>query len=137
MAESSEFISKEVLFAKEVSSIFSSLRVSESLILARISKFLLVLTIVDKEIIKSSFSTKESRVFLIIMIFNNNNVTIVDLIKSFESFSSLNILLLLLNNTSNKVISSIEDNKTISARRVLYNIKRVFYNNKLILLRSL
>ena len=102
----------------------------------KISEFSLILTIVDKEIIKSSLSAKESRIFLITTIFNNDNVTIVDLVKSFGSFSSLNILLLLLNNTSNKVISSIEDSKTIFARRVLYNIKRIFYNNKSTLLRS-
>ena len=40
---------------------------------------------------------------------------IVDLIKSFESFSSLNILLFLLDDISNRVISSIEDSKAISA----------------------
>ena len=81
----------------------------------KINKFSLVLTIVDREIIKSFLSAKESRVFLIITIFNNNNIAIVDLVKSFESFSSLNILLFSLNNIYNKVISSIEDNKTISA----------------------
>ena len=104
-------ISKEVLLAKEIFLISSNSRINESSILARISKFSLILTIVDKEIIKSSFSAEESRVFLITIIFNNNNVAIADLIKSFESFLSLNILLFLLDNTSNRVISSIEDNK--------------------------
>ena len=56
--------------------------------------------------------------------------------KSFESFSSLNILLLLLDDTSNRIISSIKDSETISTRRILYNIKKIFYNNKSTLLRS-
>ena len=64
-------------------------------------------------------------------------MAIVDLVELFESFSSLNISLLLLDNTSNRIISSIEDNKAISARRVLYNIKKIFYNNKSTLLRFL
>ena len=81
----------------------------------KINRFLLILTIVDKEIIKSSFSAKESRVFLITTIFNNDDIAIVDLVKSFESFSSLNILLFSLDDTSNRVISSIESSKTISA----------------------
>ena len=68
------------------------------------------------------------------MIFNNNNVTIADLVKSFRLFLSLNILSLLLNNIYNKVISSIKDNETIFARRILYNIKKAFYNNKSTLL---
>ena len=119
-----------MLFIKEVSSASSNLRVNESSILAKISKFSLVLTIADKEIIKSSFSAKESRVFSITTIFNDDDVTAADLIGSFESFSSLDILLLLLDDISNRVISSIEDSKTISARRVLYNIEKAFYNNK-------
>ena len=110
-----KFISKEVLLAKEISLVSFNSRVSESSILARISKFSLILIIADKEIIKSSLSIKESRVFLIITIFNNNNVTIVDLVKLSKSFLSLNILLFLLNNTSNRVISSIEDSEAISA----------------------
>ena len=85
------------------------------MILAKISEFLLVLTIADKKIIESSLSIKESRVFLITTIFNDDDIAIMNLIKSFESFSSLNILLFSLSDTSNKVISSIEDNKTISA----------------------
>ena len=137
MARSNRSISKEVLFAKEVSLAFSNSRASESSILAKISEFPLILTIADKEIIKSSSSAKESRIFLITTIFNDNNVTVAGLIKSFESFLSLNILLLLLDDTSNKVISSIEDSKAISARRVLYNIRKAFYNNKSTLLRSL
>ena len=106
-------ISNKVLFAKEVFSAFFNSRVSESLILAKISEFSFVLTIVDKEIIESSLSAKESRVFLITTIFNNNDVAIVDLIKSFESFSLLNILSLSLDDIYNKVILSIEDSKTI------------------------
>ena len=86
---------------------FSNSRANESLILVRINRFLFILTIVDKEIIESSLSIKESRIFLITAIFNNDNVAIVDLVKSFESFLLLNILLLLLSNISNKVISSI------------------------------
>ena len=126
-----------MLLAKEIFLISSNSRVNESSILAKISKFLLILIIIDKEIIKSSLSAKESRIFLIIIIFNDNDVTIADLIESFESFLLFNILLFLLSDTSNRVISSIEDSETISARRVLYNIKKVFYNNKLTLLRSL
>ena len=110
-----EFIFKEVLLTKEISLISFNSRVNESSILARISKFSLILIIIDREIIKSSLSAKESRVFLITTIFNDNNVVIVDLVKSFGSFLSLNILLFLLNNISNKVISSIEDSKTIFA----------------------
>ena len=106
-------ISKEVLLIEEIFLVSSNSRTSESSILARISKFSLILTIVDKEIIKSSFSVKESRVFLITTIFNSDNVAIADLVKSFESFLLLNILLFLLNNTFNRVISSIEDSKTI------------------------
>ena len=117
--------------AKEIFLVFFNSRVSESSILEKISKFSLILTIADKEIIKSSLSIKESRVFLITTIFNDNDVTIVDLVKSFESFLSLNILLFSLDDISNRIISSIEDNETISARRILYNIKKVFYNNKL------
>ena len=112
----SRFIFNKVLFTKEVFLVFSNSRVNESSILAKINRFLFVLIIADKEIIKSSLSAEESRIFLITTIFNNNNVTIVDLVKSFESFSSLNILLFSLNNISNKVISSIEDSETISAR---------------------
>ena len=85
------------------------------MILARINRFSLILIIADKEIIKSSLSIKESRVFLITTIFNDNDVIIANLIKSFESFSSLNILLFLLDDISNRVISSIEDSKAISA----------------------
>ena len=103
------------MFTKEVFLASSNSRANESSIIAKINKFLFVLTIVDKEIIKSSLSAKESRVFLITTIFNDNDVIIVDLMKSFESFSSLNILLFLLNNTSNRVISSIEDSEAISA----------------------
>ena len=125
-----KFISKKVLLAKEIFLVSSNSRVSESSILARISEFSLVLTIADKEIIKGSLSIKESRVFSITTIFNNNDVTIADLIKSFESFLLLNISLLSLNDTFNKIILSIEDNKTISARRVLYNIKKAFCDNK-------
>ena len=55
-----KFISKEVLLAKEISLVSFNSRVSESSILARISKFSLILIIADKEIIKSSLSTKES-----------------------------------------------------------------------------
>ena len=110
-----KFISKEVLLAKEISLVSFNSRVSESSILARISKFSLILIIADKEIIKSSLSIKESRVFLITTIFNDNDVIIANLIKSFESFSSLNILLFLLDDISNRVISSIEDSKAISA----------------------
>ena len=110
---------------------FSNSRANESSILAKISRFLLILIIADKEIIESSFSAKESRVFLITTIFNNNDVAIVDLVESFEPFSLLNILLFLLDNTSNRVISSIKDSETIFARRILYNIRKVFYNNKL------
>ena len=111
----SESISKEVLFIEEVSLASSSSRVGESLILTKISRFSLILTIADKEIIKSSLSIKESRVFLITTIFNDNDVIIANLIKSFESFSSLNILLFLLDDISNRVISSIEDSGAISA----------------------
>ena len=110
-----KFISNRVLFAREVSLASFNSRANESLILARINRFSLILTIADKEIIKSFLSTKESRIFLITIIFNNNNVTIADLVKSFKSFLSLNILLFLLDNTSNRVISSIEDSKTIFA----------------------
>ena len=123
-------IFKEVLLIKEIFLVSSHSRANESSILTRISKFSLILIIVDKEIIKSSLSAEESRVFLITTIFNNNDITVAGLVKSFELFLLLNILLLLLSNTSNKVISSIKDNKTISAQRVLYNIKKVFYNNK-------
>ena len=119
MAESTkvlgESIFKEVLFAKEIFLASSNSRANESLTPARISRFSLILVIVDKEIIKSSLSARGSRVFLITTIFNNNDVTIAGLVESFESFLSLNILLLLLDNISNRVISSIEDNKTISA----------------------
>ena len=108
-----EFISREVLLTEEISLISFSSRVSESSILARISKFSLILIIVDRKIIKSSLSIKESRVFLIIIIFNNNDIAIVDLVKSFEPFSSLNILLFLLDDTSSRVISSIEDSEAI------------------------
>ena len=111
----SRFIFSEVLFAREVFLAFFDSRASESLILAKISEFLLILIIADKEIIKSSFSAEESRVFLITTIFNSDDVAIADLIKSFELFSSLNILLLSLNDTFNRVISSIEDSETISA----------------------
>ena len=135
MIELSEFISREVLFAKEVSLASFNLRASESPTPARINKFSLVLIIADKEIMKSSLSIEGSRVFLITTIFNDDDVTIADLVKSFESFSLLDILLFLLDNTSNRVISSIEDSKAISARRVLYNIKRAFCNNKSTLLR--
>ena len=55
--------------------------------------------------------------------------------KSFESFLSLNILLFSLDDISNRVISSIEDSEAMSARRVLYNIEKTFYNNKSTLLR--
>ena len=109
----SESISKEVLFIEEVSLASSSSRVGESLILTKISRFSLILTIADKEIIKSSLSIKESRVFLIITIFNDNDVAIAGFVKSFESFLSLNVLLLLLDDTSDRVILSIEDSKTI------------------------
>ena len=126
-----------MLLAKEIFLVSFNSRANESLILMKISEFSLILTIVDKEIIKSSLSAKESRIFLIIIIFNSDDITIADFIKSFESFSSLDILLLLLNNTSDRVISSIEDSETISARRVLYNIKKAFYNNKLTFLRFL
>ena len=119
-----------MLLAEEIFLVSFNSRVSESSILTRISEFSLILTITNKEIIKSSLSAEESRVFLIATIFNSDNIIIVDLVKSFESFSSLNILLLLLDDTSDRVISSIEDSETISTRRVLYNIKRVFYNNK-------
>ena len=108
-----KFISKEVLLAKEISLVSFNSRVSESSILARISKFSLILIIADKEIIKSSLSIKESRVFLIITIFNDNDVAIAGFVKSFESFLSLNVLLLLLDDTSDRVILSIEDSKTI------------------------
>ena len=104
-----------MLLAKEISLISFNSRANESSILAKISEFSLILIIADKEIIESSLSAKESRVFLITAIFNNDNIVIVDFVKSFESFSSLNILSLLLDDTSNKIISSIEDNKTISA----------------------
>ena len=129
-----KFIFKEVLLAEEIFLVSFNSRVNESSILARISRFLFVLTIVDKEIIESSLSIKESRVFLVITIFNDNDVMAADLVKSFKSFLLLNILSLSLDNTSNRIISSIEDSETISARRVLYNIKRVFYNNKSTLL---
>ena len=125
-----ESISKEVLFTKEIFLVFSNSRVNKSLTLARISKFLLILIITDKEIIESSLSIKESRIFLITTIFNSDNVATAGLIESFELFLSLNILLFSLDDTSNRVISSIEDSKAISARRVLYNIKKIFYNNK-------
>ena len=100
----------------------------------KINKFLLVLTIIDKEIIESSLSIEESRIFSITTIFNDDDVTIVDLVKSFELFLSLNILSLLLDDMSNRVILSIEDSRAIFARRVLYNIRKIFYNNKLTLL---
>ena len=123
-----------MLLAEEIFLISFNSRANESSILARISEFSLVLIIVDKEIIKSSLSAKESRVFSIIIIFNNNDVTIVDLVESFEPFSLLNILLFLLDDTSNRIISSIKDSETISARRILYNIRRAFYDNKSTLL---
>ena len=126
-----------MLFAEEVSSAFFNSRASESLASARISEFLLILAIAGEEIIKSSLSIEGSRVFSIATIFDDNDVAIVGLVKSFESFSSLDILLFLLDDTSNRVILSIEDSEAIFARRVLYNIKRAFYNNKSTLLRSL
>ena len=116
MAKSSRFISNKVLFAKEIFLASSNSRVNKSSILAKISKFLFVLIIADKETIKSSLSVKESRIFLTTTIFNSDDITIVDLIKSFKSFSSLIILLLSLDDIFNKVISSIEDSKAISAR---------------------
>ena len=129
-----EFIFKEVLLAKEIFLVFLNSRASESSILAKINKFSFILIIIDKEIIKSSLSTEESRVFLIATIFNNDNVTAADLVKSFESFLSLNISLFSLDDIFNRVISSIEDNGAISARRVLYNIKKAFCDNKSTLL---
>ena len=125
-----EFIFREVLLAEEISLVSLNSRVNESSISARINKFSLILIIADKEIIKSSLSIEKSRVFSITTIFNSDNVAISGFVKSFKPFSSLNILLFLLDDTFNKVISSIEDNKAISARRVLYNIKKTFYNNK-------
>ena len=118
-----------MLFIKEIFLVSSNSRVSENLILVKINRFSFVLTIADREIIESSLSVKESRIFLIITIFNSDNIIIADFIKSFELFSSLSILLFLLNNTSNRVISSIEDSETIFTRRILYNIKKIFYNN--------
>ena len=109
-------ISKEVLLAKEIFLVSFNLRVNKSSISARINKFLLILIIADKEIIKSFLFAEESRVFSITTIFNNNDVIIAGFMKSFKSFSSLNILLFLLDNTSNKVISSIENSGAISAR---------------------
>ena len=109
----SRFIFNKVLFTKEVFLAFFNLRANKSLILAKISRFSLILIIADKEIIKSSLSTEESRVFSITTIFNSNDITTASLVKSFESFLSLDILLLLLNNIYNKVISSIEDSKAI------------------------
>ena len=95
---------------------FFDSRANESSILVKINRFSFILTIVDKEIIESFLSAEESRVFLITTIFNNNNITIVDLIKSFKSFLSLDILLLSLNDIYNRIISFIEDSKTISTR---------------------
>ena len=109
----SESIFNKVLFTKKVSLTSFNSRASESLILARINRFLFILTIADKEIIEDSFSIKESRVFLITTIFNSKNIIIADLVKLFKLFLSLNVLLLLLDNISNKVILSIEDSKTI------------------------
>ena len=104
-----------MLLAEEIFLVSSSSRASESSISAKISEFSFILTIADKEIIESSLSVKESRIFLIATIFNSDDVAIVDLIESFEPFSSLDILLFLLNNTSNRVISSIEDSEAIFA----------------------
>ena len=132
-----ESISEEVLLAEEISLASFNSRVNESSTSAEISKFSLVLTIVDKEIMKSSPSAEESRVFSITAIFNDNDVAAAGLVKSFEPFLSLNILSPSLDDTSNRVISSIEDSKAMSARRVLYNIKKAFYNNKSTPLRSL
>ena len=53
-------ISRKVLLAKEIYLVSSNSRASESLILAKISEFLFVLTIADKEIMKSSLSAEES-----------------------------------------------------------------------------
>ena len=135
MIESSEFISEEVLFAEEVSLASFNSRAGESPISARISKFSLVLTIAGKEIMKSSLSAKGSRIFLITTIFDGDDVAAAGLVESFKSFSSLDILSLLLGGTSNRVISSVEDSEAMSTRRVLYNIRRAFYNNKSTLLR--
>ena len=140
MAESAEVldesISEGVLLAEEISLASFNSRANESSVSARISRFSLVLTVAGEEIMKSSFSAEESRVFSIATIFDGDDVTIAGLVKSSGPFSSLNILLLLLDDTSNRIISSIEDSEAISAWRVLYNIKKAFYNNKSTLLRS-
>ena len=123
-----------MLLIEEISLVSFNSRANESLILVRISRFSLILIIIDKEIIESSLSIKESRIFSITTNFNNNDVAAAGFVKSFKSFLSLDILLFLLDDTFNRVILFIKDSEAISAQRILYNIKRVFCDNKSTLL---
>ena len=136
IAKSSGFISEEVLFAEEVSPASFDLRASESPASTGMSGFSLVLTIAGKEIMESSPSAGGSRVSSITTIFNNDDVTAAGLVESSGPFSSLDVLLLSLGDTSNRVISSVEGSGAMSARRVLYNIEKAFCDNKSTPLRS-
>ena len=104
-----------MLFAEEVSPAFSNSRAGESSAPAKISEFSLVLAIAGEEIIKSSLSAEGSRVFSITTIFNDDDVAAAGLVKSSGPFSSLDILSLSLDDTSDRVISSIEDSKAMFA----------------------